>query len=80
MVHCFAFEIGQENHPKENGKASGLPLTQGEFCGLKRVHFLCAYVGHIHRCHHHPLLSTSVMNSHYFSDMLDYGSKNTRNN
>lgn len=37
MVYCFAFGIGQESHPKENGKANGLPLIQAEFCGLTRV-------------------------------------------
>lgn len=34
MVYYFAFEIRQQKPPKENGKASGLIPTHGEFCGL----------------------------------------------
>lgn len=51
MVYYFAFEIGQQKPPKENGNASGLPPTQGEFCGPDLFWQWCACplgeVGHI---------------------------------
>lgn len=51
MVYYFAFEIRQQKPPKESGKASGLPPTHGEFCGLDSFRQGCAHplgdVGHI---------------------------------
>lgn len=62
MVYCFAFEIGHENHPKENGKVSGFPLSLGEFHGLTRVCVHMLWVMRDTSTDINPLLSTTVMN------------------
>lgn len=79
MVYCFAFEIGQQNHSKENGKAR-FSSDPGRYLWSDKGVHVPSDVGHIHRYLQHTLLSTTVMHFNYFSSMLDYGSKNTRNN